>query len=109
MSFSEPSSLPSCNITIVTNTKTKEELLFILKSLKKNEAVVFVMDQFMGPPIGVRTTFFGHETGSAMGLAVMAQRSKVPVVPVYTYRDDNGDTHIILEPPIPFEDKVSET
>ena len=79
----------------------------ILKSLKANKTVIFVMDQFMGPPIGVETTFFGHPTGSAMGLAVMAQRSEAPVVPIYTYRTAEGITEIHFFPEIPFEEKAS--
>lgn len=76
--------------------------LAILKALKKNSFVVFVLDQFMGPPIGVKTTFFGHETGTAMGLALLAGRSGAAVVPCYTYRDADGSTIIQCEPEIPF-------
>jgi KDO2-lipid IV(A) lauroyltransferase len=74
----------------------------ILKSLRKQAIIAFVLDQFMGPPIGVRTRFFGKETGTALGLAVIAQRSQAPVVPVYTYRDSTGQTIIRFEPEIPF-------
>lgn len=75
----------------------------ILKALKKNERVIFVLDQFMGPPIGCKTQFFGKETGTAMGLAVMAHRSGAPVIPIYTYRTSD-DTHVvILDSPIPFQ------
>ena len=77
----------------------------ILKALKKNEVVVFVMDQFMGPPIGTQVNFFGYETGAALGLAVIAQRSQAPVVPIYTFRNDKGETHIYVEPEIPFVEK----
>lgn len=62
----------------------------LLKSLKRNAAVVIPLDQFTGPPIGVRTTFFGRETGTAAGLAVMSERSKAPVVSVYTVRTPEG-------------------
>ncbi|MCB0422538.1 MAG: lipid A biosynthesis lauroyl acyltransferase [Bdellovibrionales bacterium] len=79
----------------------------VLKALKRNKNVVFVNDQFMGPPVGVRSTFFGKETGSAMGLAVMAQRSGSPIIPVSTYRRDDGVTVIVLDPEIPFEEKGS--
>ncbi len=77
----------------------------ILKALKKSKFVTFVLDQFMGPPIGVETTFFSHPTGTALGLAVMAQRSRCPVVPVYTYRREDGKTVIRFESEIAFEEK----
>ena len=74
----------------------------ILKALKGNKVVAFVMDQFMGPPIGGKVKFFGHETGAALGLSVMAQRSQAPVIPVYIFRDERGETHLHVEPEIPF-------
>lgn len=77
----------------------------ILKALKKNEIVIFVLDQYTGPPNGVLTTFFGIETGTAVGLALFAQRSGAPVLPVYTYRIGPKKHKIIIKPPIPFEEK----
>lgn len=76
----------------------------ILRALKRNEIVIFVLDQFMGPPIGVRTTFFGRETGTAAGLALMAGRTGAPVIPSYTYRRADGRVAAVFEAPIPFLD-----
>jgi KDO2-lipid IV(A) lauroyltransferase len=76
----------------------------ILRALRKNEVVVFVLDQFMGPPIGVRTRFFGQTTGTAAGLALMAYRTGAPVIPCYTYRKDNGRHVVVFEEPIPIQD-----
>ena len=75
----------------------------ILKALKKKKSVVFVQDQFTGPPIGVRTEFFGHTTGTALGLSVMASRSEAPVVPIYSYRDSNGKVIVHFEEEIPYQ------
>ncbi|MCB0411699.1 MAG: lysophospholipid acyltransferase family protein, partial [Bdellovibrionales bacterium] len=58
----------------------------VLKALKKGRVVMFVQDQYMGPPQGVKTTFFGQETGTGLGLATIAWRAGCPVVPVYTLR-----------------------
>ena len=74
----------------------------VLKALKNNHCVFFAMDQFMGPPIGVPVKFFGHETGAALGLAVMARRSRAPVIPIYSFRDERGETHIHVDTEIPF-------
>lgn len=76
----------------------------ILKALKKKEIVVFVLDQFMGPPLGVKTTFFGRETGTAMGLALLVERTKTPVVPSYTYLDRSGKIITVFEEEIPLQD-----
>jgi KDO2-lipid IV(A) lauroyltransferase len=68
----------------------------LLRALKKNGLVVFPLDQFTGPPIGVKTKFFGHETGTAAGLAMMAQRARCPVVAGYTWRTPDGKHQICV-------------
>lgn len=62
----------------------------LLRALKENAFVVIPLDQFTGPPIGVKTKFFGHETGTAAGLAVMAERAKAPVIACCTWREPDG-------------------
>lgn len=76
----------------------------ILKALRNKDAVIFVIDQYMGPPYGLETTFFGIKTGTAYGLALFALKTKVPVVPVYTYRDEQMRNHIVALPPVEFEE-----
>lgn len=66
----------------------------ILKALKKNSLVIFVLDQFMGKPYGVATRFFGKETGTAYGLALFALKTKAPVVPIYSFVDEQGRIHL---------------
>ncbi|MBX7232317.1 MAG: lysophospholipid acyltransferase family protein [Bdellovibrionales bacterium] len=75
----------------------------ILKALKRNEIVVFVLDQYTGPPIGVETEFFGRKTGTGFGLAVIAERSGASVIPGYTFRDQNGINNLYLQDEIPYE------
>ncbi len=82
----------------------RKSSLTILKKLKQNEIVGFMLDQFLGPPIGIKTLFFGRETGTPMGLAVLVERSRAPVVPALTYRLADGRTAISFEPEIPFVD-----
>lgn len=77
----------------------------VLKALKRGETVCFVLDQFTGPPIGGRTKFFGKETGTALGLALMAERSGAPVVPAFTYRLNDGRHVVEFAPVVPFEFK----
>jgi KDO2-lipid IV(A) lauroyltransferase len=75
----------------------------LLKKLKAGKVVVIPLDQFTGPPIGVKTTFFGVETGTAMGWALMAFRSGARVVPAYTFRDAGGIHQIHLLPEVDME------
>lgn len=78
----------------------------LLKALKRGSATIIPLDQFTGPPIGVRTTFFGRETGTAAGLSVMAERSKAPVISAYTVRLPNGKhaIYFLREMPVRLSD-----
>ncbi len=76
----------------------------ILRALKRNEIVIFVIDQWMGPPVGVRTQFFGKTTGTAMGLAIMQGRTQSPVIPCYTWRRDDGRHEMVFLPAVPYQD-----
>lgn len=80
----------------------------ILKALKKNASLVFVLDQYMGKPFGVASTFFGHRTGTAYGLALFAQKTKAPVLPIYTFEGDDKKLHIVVEPAMDTSASVSE-
>lgn len=75
----------------------------LLKKLKAGKVVVIPLDQFTGPPIGVKTTFFGVETGTAAGPALMALRSGAAVVPAYTFRNLQGRHEIHMLPEIDME------
>jgi KDO2-lipid IV(A) lauroyltransferase len=79
----------------------------ILKALKKNEMVVFVLDQYTAPPNGVVTEFFGIKTGTAHGLALLAERSGATVIPAFTYRKSFGDNVVAVGDPIPFEPRAT--
>jgi Kdo2-lipid IVA lauroyltransferase/acyltransferase len=74
----------------------------LLRSLKRNQCIIFVLDQFTGPPIGLRTTFFGRETGTAMGLAVVAERSGAAVIPAYNLRRADGSIEVVFSREIPY-------
>lgn len=85
----------------------RQSSLMILKLLKKNNTIVFMLDQFLGPPIGIRTHFFGKETGTPMGLALLAGRSGAVVIPCYTLRTSQGVTRIVFEKEIPFVESAN--
>lgn len=82
--------------------------LAVSRALKNNEVVIFVLDQFTGPPIGTRSLFFGRETGTGLGLATMAKRRDCPVIPCYTYRDSKNRHRICFDPAMsPIEEGAS--
>ncbi len=70
----------------------------ILKAIKNQEFVAFVLDQHMGRPYGIETKFFGQPAGTAYGLALFQLKTKRPVIPIYSYSGEDGKIHIIAEP-----------
>ncbi len=80
----------------------------ILKALKKKAGIVFVLDQFMGRPFGIETRFFGKKTGTAYGLALFVQKTKAPVMPIYTYEGKDKKLHVVLEPVMDLSSCVSD-
>ena len=78
----------------------------ILKACKRNEGVIFVIDQFMGKPYGIQTRFFGRKTGTAYGLALFAHKTGAPVLPLYTHRDGDLKTHLTFLPPVAWEESA---
>jgi KDO2-lipid IV(A) lauroyltransferase len=79
----------------------------ILRAIKSKSLVVFVLDQFMGKPFGILTTFFGRKTGTAYGLALFYIKTRSPVVPIYGYEGRDGKLHVVAEEPLELETFVS--
>ena len=79
----------------------------ILKILKQKGLLIFVLDQYMGPPYGLETSFFGVKTGTAYGLSLFALKTGAPVLPVWTYRDELGKNVIEFGPEIDLVQEVT--
>jgi Kdo2-lipid IVA lauroyltransferase/acyltransferase len=73
----------------------------ILRALKKQEVVGFVMDQYAGAPVGARVPFFGIPVGSQTALAALALRTGAPVVPAVAIRKPDGRFVVRFDPPLP--------
>jgi Kdo2-lipid IVA lauroyltransferase/acyltransferase len=79
----------------------------ILRTIRRNEGIGFILDQFLGPPVGCKVKFFGHETGAPAGLALFVDRTRAPVLPVYNIRQGDGRIKVIVEKPVPFMEQGS--
>lgn len=62
----------------------------VLADLRKGGTVGFVLDQYAGPPVGVRVPVFGVPVGTSLALAALARRTGAPVLPVVNYRTAEG-------------------
>jgi KDO2-lipid IV(A) lauroyltransferase len=62
----------------------------ILRGLKKGELIGILLDQNAGVQAGVFADFFNRPACTNMGLASIALRMEVPVVPLFLLREGNG-------------------
>ena len=75
----------------------------ILSHLKKNGTVGIVLDQYAGPPIGVRVPFFGVPVGTSTALAMIVKRTGAIVLPVVNYRTTSGGVNVEIQPALEWE------
>lgn len=73
----------------------------VLRGLKSNGLVGFVMDQYTGAPVGARVPFFGVPVGSQTALAMLALRTGASVIPAVAYRRPDGRYVARFEPELP--------
>jgi KDO2-lipid IV(A) lauroyltransferase len=84
-----------------------QSLKEVIRRLRRNEAMGYVLDQNMGPGQGVFVEFFGRPACTLGVVAVLAKRFGSPVVPVFIARDplDSTRHHIVFENPVAFESR----
>jgi len=76
----------------------------VLSHLRKNGSVGFVLDQYVGPPVGVRVPFFGKPVGTSLAVAMIAKRTGAPVLPVENFRRKDGRWIVKIHPPLPWKE-----
>lgn len=74
----------------------------VLAALRSNEVVCLMSDRdIVGD--GQSVTFFGEQTTMPRGPAVLALRTKAPLIPAAVYMGPHGSHHAIVRPPIVVE------
>lgn len=72
----------------------------ILRHLKGNGSIGFVLDQYAGPPVGVRVPLFGVPVGTMTAFATFVKRTGAVVLPAVNYRTPKGRYMIEISPPL---------
>lgn len=70
----------------------------VLRHLRGGGTVGFVMDQFAGPPVGMRVPFLGVNVGTPTIVAMLARRTGAAIVPVVNARDAQGRFTVEVSP-----------
>lgn len=76
----------------------KNSLKEILRCVHTGGIVGIVLDQHAGGRDRVIVPFFGRPASTLKVLAILSERTGAPVVPAYTYRDENYHHHVVIEP-----------
>ncbi|MGK5089629.1 lysophospholipid acyltransferase family protein [Bdellovibrionota bacterium FG-2] len=89
----------SCRVQATYEPRTLRD---VLRHMKAGGAVTFVLDQFAGPPVGVRVPFFGVPVGTTTAVAALVRRTGAIVVPVYNVRCGKGLWRIKMDEALPW-------
>jgi KDO2-lipid IV(A) lauroyltransferase len=80
-----------------------------LKALRDKELLVVLLDQNTGSKSGVYVDFFGQKAGTATGPIIFAMRTGAPLLPIFTLRQGNTDTHkVVIEKHFYLEQKATD-
>ena len=74
----------------------------ILRALARNEIVVLAVDQSAGPPEGIFVPFFGRMAGTHTGVARIALKQKLPLLPAFAFRRPCGGHQVRFGPLLDF-------
>lgn len=83
----------------------------MIRNLRNGRNVWYAPDQDYGAKYSVFAPFFGVNAATITGSSRIAQISKVPVIPFWHYRTDDGGYELIFEPPLenfPTGDEVAD-
>ncbi|MDE1976710.1 MAG: hypothetical protein KGL04_08095 [Elusimicrobia bacterium] len=80
----------------------------VLRALRANEAVTFVMDQYAPPPMGIWAVFFGAKVHTLAAVGSIAQRTGAAIITAKQRRTPDGIVHIVLEPEVDLGDAAGD-
>lgn len=80
----------------VPTINSADGLVKVLRRLRNNEGVGIVLDQNMRQGVGIFVNVFGCAASTTPGLALLALRRKIPVMPVFCVRVGDGGRHAVF-------------
>ncbi len=79
-----------------------------LRVLRNNELLIIPTDQNTGSKSGVYVDFFGQKAGTPTGATIFALRTGAPIMPIFTVRDHDDVSRIMVEPHFYVEKKATD-
>jgi KDO2-lipid IV(A) lauroyltransferase len=90
----------------VHGTYEPRTLRDVLRVLRSGGTVGFVLDQYTGPPVGVRVPYFGVTVGTSLALATVVKRMGAVVLPVVNARTRDGKLITEIREPLDWQNDV---
>ena len=73
----------------------------VLEALRRGRMIGILMDQNAARREGVFVDFFGRPASTSRSIALLAVRTRTPVVPVFARRDADGRHTVVIHPALP--------
>jgi Kdo2-lipid IVA lauroyltransferase/acyltransferase len=74
----------------------------VMGALRRGRLVGILMDQNAARHESVFAPFFGRPASTSKSMAVLALRTRTPVVPVFVHREAAGRHRVVVEPALPW-------
>lgn len=75
---------------MISARRSSQAMRKIVKRLYNGECVAMLMDQSVNYRRGVATDFFGRTVPTNGGMAIIARKTRSPVIPLFSVRTDKG-------------------
>lgn len=82
-----------------TTIYKESAMIKMIRALKKNKSIGFLIDQKAGHQNSIKTTFFGKECYTTIITANMKIKFNPLIIPIFSKRVENGDYEIIIRMP----------
>jgi Kdo2-lipid IVA lauroyltransferase/acyltransferase len=72
----------------------------VLEALRRGRLVAILLDQNASRREGVFVPFFGRAASTSRSLALLAVRTRTPILPIFIRREGVGRHRVVIEPPL---------
>ena len=80
----------------------------VLGALRRGRLIGILLDQNAARREGVFVPFFGRTASTSRSIALLALRTRTPILPVFTRREGPGRHRVLVEPPVPMTDPTND-
>jgi KDO2-lipid IV(A) lauroyltransferase len=80
----------------------------VLEALRRGRMIGILLDQNAARREGVFVPFFGRAASTSRSIALLALRTRTPILPIFIRREGPGRHRVVVEPPVPMIDPAND-